>query len=147
MLIALEEEAAFEDELLQNGRDEITWLKVLSEDTHQKDSAEHEQGVELHVVNRHVHTFCAFHMLQCQVFAYATVACLDIVYMLSLLQQAYNNSCRQQKTSSLYGVHAYHTASSNHKAKGSLGDVLYVTYMGHCNIVHNDAVRSTDIMG
>ncbi|DBA77701.1 TPA: hypothetical protein ACH3X2_008400 [Trebouxia sp. C0005] len=56
MLIALEEEAAFEDELLQNGRDEITWLKVLSEDTHQKDSAEHEQGVELHVVNRHVGT-------------------------------------------------------------------------------------------
>lgn len=56
MLIALEEEAAVEDELLQNGRDEITWLKVLSEDTHQKDSAEHEQDIELHTVNREVGT-------------------------------------------------------------------------------------------
>ena len=74
MLIALEEEAAVEDELLQNGRDEITWLKVLSEDTHQKDSAEHEQDIELHTVNRHVHTSFAFHMLQCQSFAHAIVA-------------------------------------------------------------------------
>ena len=74
MLIALEEEAAVEDELLQNGRDEITWLKVLSEDTHQKDSAEHKQDIELHTVNRHVHTSCAFHMLQCQLFAHAIVA-------------------------------------------------------------------------
>jgi len=66
MLVALEEEAAFEDELLQNGRDEITWLKVLSEDAHQKDSAEHEQDIELHVVNRHAHTSAAFHVSQCQ---------------------------------------------------------------------------------
>jgi len=61
MLIALEEEAAIEDEMLQSGRDEITWLKVLSEDIHQQDSAEHEQDVELHVVNRHVQTSFAFH--------------------------------------------------------------------------------------
>jgi hypothetical protein len=66
MLIALEEEAAFEDELLQNGRDEITWLKVLSDDAHQKDSVEHEQDVELHVVNRHAQISVAFHVSQCQ---------------------------------------------------------------------------------
>jgi len=34
---------------------------VLSEDIHQQDSAEHEQDVELHVVNRHVQTSFAFH--------------------------------------------------------------------------------------
>ncbi len=61
MLIALEEEAAIEDEMLQSGRDEITWLKVLSEDIHQQDSAEREQDVELHVVNRRVQTPFAFH--------------------------------------------------------------------------------------
>ncbi|DBB00582.1 TPA: hypothetical protein ACH3X3_002277 [Trebouxia sp. C0006] len=75
MLVALEEEAAFEDELLQNGRDEITWLKVLSEDAHQKDSAEHEQDVELHVVNREVGTASSWSLSRLDSLAEEVKAC------------------------------------------------------------------------
>ncbi len=52
MLIALEEQAAIEDNLLQNGRDEITWLKVLSDDIQQQGGHEQEGDIELNVVNR-----------------------------------------------------------------------------------------------
>ena len=55
MLIALEEEAAIEQEMLQNGRDEISWLKVLSNDIQQPSSDEAEPDVELQVIDRFVY--------------------------------------------------------------------------------------------
>ena len=52
MLIALEEEAAIEDNLLQNGRAEITWLKVLSDDIQHGSDYDQELDVEMTVINR-----------------------------------------------------------------------------------------------
>ena len=52
MLIALEEEAAIEDNLLQNGRAEITWLKVLSDDIQHGSGYDQELDVEMTVINR-----------------------------------------------------------------------------------------------
>ena len=49
MLIALEEEAAFEDDLLHTSSSELTWLKVLSDDVQQQNDLE---DVELSLVNR-----------------------------------------------------------------------------------------------
>lgn len=49
MLIALEEEAAFEDDILHNSSSEMAWLKVLSNDVQQQNELE---DVELSVVNR-----------------------------------------------------------------------------------------------
>ena len=49
MLIALEEEAAIEDDVLHSSSDELAWLKVLSSDVQQEDELE---DTELSLVNR-----------------------------------------------------------------------------------------------
>ena len=49
MLIALEEEAAIEDDVLHSSSDELAWLKLLSNDVHQQDQLE---DVELSLLNR-----------------------------------------------------------------------------------------------
>lgn len=48
MLIALEEEAAYEEELLQSNSSDLAWLNLLSKDIQQQDELE---DVELSVVN------------------------------------------------------------------------------------------------
>ena len=50
MLIALEEEAAVQDELMHKGRSELTWLKLLSADSQQQNELD---DVELSVVPRY----------------------------------------------------------------------------------------------
>ena len=50
MLIALEEEAAIEEALLQSNSRELAWLNVLSSDVQQQNELE---DVELSVVNRY----------------------------------------------------------------------------------------------
>lgn len=49
MLIALEEEAAFEEEVLESSSNDVAWLNLLSNDVQQQDELE---DVELSVVNR-----------------------------------------------------------------------------------------------
>lgn len=49
MLIALEEEAAIEDDVLHSSSEELAWLKVLSNDVQQQGELE---DVELSLVNR-----------------------------------------------------------------------------------------------
>ena len=49
MLIALEEEAAIEDDVLHSRNEELAWLRGLSTDVQQQDELE---DVELSLVNR-----------------------------------------------------------------------------------------------
>lgn len=53
MLIALEEEAAYEEELLQSNSSDLAWLNLLSKDIQQQDELE---DVELSVVNGDIGT-------------------------------------------------------------------------------------------
>ena len=49
MLIALEEEAAIEDDVLHSRSDELAWLRILSSDVQQEVEL---KDVELSLVNR-----------------------------------------------------------------------------------------------
>lgn len=89
MLIALEEEAAIEQETLQKGRDETTWLKVLSNETQQQSVDEPEPDVELQIINRFVYCHPA-HLLR-----HASLHVAELILPCCMPDASFDVACKQ----------------------------------------------------